>query len=67
MYRDADKLKPTPLSSGSLSQHFALPSHSPFFPGEEVGSSEVLDVKDFERVLGKYGIKHGCLGCVMRR
>ena len=67
VYRDAEKLKPTPLSSGSLSQHSALPSHSLSFPGEEVESSEALDVKDFEGVLGEYGIKYGSLGCVMWR
>ena len=58
-YKDAGKLKPTPLSSGSLSQHFALPLPSPSFPGEEVESSEVLHVRDLEGVLGEDGIEHG--------
>ena len=35
VYKDAEKLKPTLLSSGLLSQRFALPSSSPSFPGEE--------------------------------
>ena len=36
VYKDAEKLKPTRRSSGLLSQHFALRSPSPSFPGEEV-------------------------------
>ena len=58
-YKDAEKLKPTLLSSGSLSQHFALPLPSLSFPGEEVESSEVLQMRDLEGVLGEDGIEHG--------
>ena len=42
VYKDAEKLKLTLLSSGLPSQHFALPSPSPSFPGEEVELSEML-------------------------
>ena len=37
VYKDAEKLKPTLLSSGLLSQHFALLLPSLSSPGEEVG------------------------------
>lgn len=59
VYKDAEKLRPTLLLSGSLSQHFALPLRSLSSPGEEVESSEVLHVRDLEGVLGENGIEYG--------